>query len=81
LTDALIKAIQSWHLSKGTTTGLTSKLFDAMELLKKGNVNGALHNLMDFVSMVHAQEGKQQLTSAQADYALASAETIIDLLT
>lgn len=52
-----------------------------MELLKKGNVNGALHNLMDFVSMVHAQEGKQQLTSAQADYALASAETIIDLLT
>lgn len=81
LTDALIKTIQSWDFPKGTTTGLTSKLFEATELLERGNVNGALHNLMDFVSTVHAMEGKHQLESWQADYALTSAEAIIGLLT
>jgi parallel beta-helix repeat protein len=79
LIDALIKEIQSWKLTIGAKTGLTSKLSDAMALLEKGNVNGALHKLMDFASMVHALAGKQ-LTSAQADYALTSAETIISLL-
>jgi len=79
LIEDLIQTIQSWHLPKGTTAGLTSKLSDAIALLEKGNVNGALHKLMDFVSMVHALDGKQ-LTSAQADYALSSAESIIDLL-
>jgi len=81
LTDVLIKTIQSWDLPKGTTTGLTSKLFEATELLERGNVNGALHKLMDFVSTVHAMEGKHQLESWQADYALTSAEAIIGLLT
>jgi hypothetical protein len=79
LIEALIKDIQDWGLPKGTTKGLTSKLFDAINLLEKGNDNGALHNLMDFVSTVHALEGKQ-LTPTQADYALASAESIMDLL-
>jgi hypothetical protein len=80
LTEALIKDIQDWGLPKGTTTGLTSKLFDAITLLEKGNDNGALHKLMDFVSVVHALEGKRQLTSAQADHWVTSAESIMDLL-
>jgi uncharacterized protein YuzE len=80
LIEALINDIQDWGLPKGTTNGLTSKLFDAIKLIEKGNDNGALHKVMDFVSMVHALEGKQ-LTPAQADYALTSAEIIVDLLT
>jgi parallel beta-helix repeat protein len=80
LIENLIQTIQGWNLPNGVSSGLISKLSDAIALLDRGNVNGAMHKLMDFVSMVHALEGKK-LTSAQADYALTSAETIIELLT
>ena len=80
--EILNKSLQTMSkaLDRVESSGLISKLSDAIALLDRGNVNGAMHKLMDFVSMVHALEGKK-LTSAQADYALTSAETIIELLT
>jgi parallel beta-helix repeat protein len=75
----LVLQIQSWHLPKGTQTGLTSKLLEARKLLNTGNDNGALHKMMALVSMVNAMDGKK-LASAQAEYVLSSAKSVMDLI-
>ncbi len=75
----LIEVVEGWNLHKGVNIGLVSKLADALSLLDKGAVNGALHKLMDFASMAQAQ-GSKKLTMAQADYAVGSAESIISVL-
>ena len=79
LIQRLMETIESWNLGKGTENSLTSKLEDAVHLLNKGNENGAIHKLMDFISQVEALQGKK-LRDDQADYLIAEAQRIIDLI-
>jgi parallel beta-helix repeat protein len=76
--NALIRTVRSWELHKGIENSLTSKLDSAIHLLSKGNGNGAIHKLLDFINQVEAQRGKK-MTGEQADYLVAEAQKIIDL--
>jgi len=75
----LIETIQAYNLTEGTENSLSSKLEDAIHLLKKGNENGAIHKLMDFIDQVEGLQGKK-LTDEQADYLISEAQRIIDLI-
>lgn len=77
--EELVETIQSWNLTGGTENSLTSKLDDVIHLLEKGNDNGAIHKLMDFIDQVEGLKGKK-LTDEQADYLIAEAQRIIDLI-
>jgi hypothetical protein len=79
MTKTLIRTIRFWDLPKGTESSLTSKLDDAIHLLDKGNEKGAIHKLMDFIDKAEGLRGKK-LTSEQADYLVAEAQRIIDLI-
>lgn len=79
LTHELIETIETWNLPGGTENSLVSKLEEVILLLSKGNDNGAVHKLMDFISQVEAQRDKS-LTDEQADYLIAEAQGIIDLI-
>lgn len=76
---SLVRTIRCWDLGKGTEKALTSKLEDAIHLVNQGNVNGAIHKLMDLMSQVEAMRGKK-LTDEQADYLISEAQRIIDLI-
>jgi hypothetical protein len=78
-TQALIDIIKAWDLPAGTETSLTSKLKDVLTLLDKGNENGAVHKLMDFISQVEAFRGKK-LTNEQADLLIAEAQNTINII-
>jgi len=78
-TEELLETIDTWDLPKGTENSLSSKLKGAIHLLDKGNENGAIHKLMDFINQVDAQRGKK-LTDDQADYLTTEAQRIIDLI-
>lgn len=75
----LIEVIETWNLPKGTEDSLTSKLDGANCLLKKGNENGAIQKLIDFIDQVEGLRGKK-LTDEQADYLVAEAQRIVDLI-
>jgi len=78
-TQKLIETIETWNLPVGTENSLTSKLGEAIHLLDRGNENGAIHKLMDFINQVEALRDKQ-LRNEQADYLIAEAQRIIDLI-
>lgn len=75
--EQLQATIETWNLPQGTESSLTSKLNAAKHLLDKGNENGAIHKLSDFINQVEAQRGKK-LTDEQANYLIAEAHKIID---
>jgi len=75
----LIRTIWTWNLSKGTEKCLIQKLEDAFHLLNQGNENGAIRKLMDFMTQVETLRGKK-LTEEQADYLIAEAQGIINLI-
>jgi hypothetical protein len=80
LTQKLIETIKSWNLPAGTENSLTSKLEETIHLLNMGNDNGAVHKLMDFMNQVEALRDKGKLENWQADYLIAEAQRIIDLI-
>jgi hypothetical protein len=78
-TQYLVTTIESWILPKGTKEPLTHKLEDAVSLLSKDNLNGAIHKLNDFIKHVEVFCDKK-LTYEQADSLIASAQAIIDAI-
>jgi len=79
LTQRLVVTIETWNLPKGTENSLVSKLKETIHLLDAGNENGAIHKLVDFIDRVEALRGKK-LTNEQANYLIAEAQRIIDLI-
>jgi len=79
MTKTLIRTVRFWDLPKGAENSFTSKLDDTIHLLNKGNENGAIHKLMDFIDQVEALRGKK-LTPEQADHLTTEAQRIIDLI-
>lgn len=75
----LTKTVEAWSLPKGTENSLTSKLEAAYHLLNKDNRNAALQQLKAFVKKVEALREKK-LTSERADYLIAGAQRIINLI-
>jgi len=75
----LIETIETWNLHRGTENSLTAKLKGVLHLLDKGNENGAVHKLMDFINQVEALREKK-LADEQADYIISEAQRIIDLI-
>ncbi len=76
----LIETIKSWNLPSGTEKSLTVKLEEAVHLLNKGNENGAIHLLMEFINLVEAQTNKKKLTYEQSEYLISEAQGIISLI-
>ncbi len=76
----LIETIESWNLARGTQNSLIVKLEKAIALLNKGNDNGAIHKMMEFIDLVEAQSNKKNLTIEQADHLISEAQRIIDLI-
>jgi hypothetical protein len=76
----LIVTIKSWNLPKGTENSLTAKLEVAIHLLNKGNENGAIRALMDFISKVEVLRNKGQLEDWQADHLITEAQKIIGII-
>ncbi|UCG36304.1 MAG: hypothetical protein JSV64_06740 [Candidatus Bathyarchaeota archaeon] len=79
LMPRMIETIEDWNLQQGTENSLTSTVDAALDLLNAGNEIGAIHKLMDFINQVEAKRGKK-LTDRQADYLIAEAQRIIDLI-
>ncbi len=75
----LIESIETWNLARGIENGLTRKLDASLYLLSKGNENGAIHKLMDFIDQVEALRGKK-LTNDQASYVIFEAQRIIIII-
>jgi parallel beta-helix repeat protein len=78
-TQELIETIEGWTLSKGLDNCLTSKLDNIIHQLNKGNENVAINKLIVLTNQVEALRDKK-LTSEQADYLIAEAQSIIDLI-
>ncbi|MGD8506851.1 MAG: NosD domain-containing protein [Candidatus Bathyarchaeota archaeon] len=75
----LIGTIGTLNLPKGTGNSLVAKLESARHLLASGNVNGAIHKLMDFIDQIEALLGKK-LDEMQMDFLSKEAQRIIDLM-
>jgi parallel beta-helix repeat protein len=74
--EKLIEIIANMNLPKRTENSLTSKLCDALKLLDKGNITGAVHKLGDFIDQVEALR-ENKLTNEQADILILKAQIII----
>jgi len=78
-TRELIETIETWNLSKGVETSLTSKLDNVIHMFEKGNEKGAIHKLIVLANQVEALRGKK-LTTEQANHLIAEAQKIINLI-
>jgi parallel beta-helix repeat protein len=78
-TQELVETIKDWNLSKGAENSLTSKLDNVIHQLNKENTKVATHKLTVFISQVEVLQGKK-LSTEQADYLIAEAQRIIDLI-
>jgi hypothetical protein len=78
-TQDLIETIENWNLYEGVENRLTSKLDNVIHQLDKGNEKRATHKLTVLINQVEALRGKM-LTIEQADYLIAEAQRIIDLI-
>jgi len=78
-TQELIETLETWNLSKGAENSLTSKLDNAIHQLNKGKENVAINKLTVLMSQIEALRDKK-LTPEQADYLIAEAQRIIDLI-
>lgn len=70
--------IESWDLKDGFEKSLTSKLDDAINLLERGNTNGAIHKLQDLIKKV--TNDAKHLTQEQKDYIIQTTEAVIELI-
>lgn len=75
----LTATIESWDLPKGAENSLTHKLEEALDLLDKDNVVGAVQKLGDFTKYVEAMRGKK-LTDEETNYLIARTEAIINVI-
>lgn len=75
--EDLDDTIVDLELSQGTENSLTSKLDNALKSLEKDNDGAAINQLKAFINQVEAKRGKE-LSDEEADYLIATAETIID---
>jgi len=73
--ENLTTLVESLNLGGGTSTSLTSKLDNAIDLFATGSTTTACNVVNAFVNQVKAQSGKK-LTSDQADQIIADAERI-----
>jgi len=78
-TQELIETIETWNLPKGTENSLKTKLKVAIHMLDMGKEDGAIHKLTAFINRVEMLREKM-LTNEQADYLIAEAQRIIDLI-
>jgi parallel beta-helix repeat protein len=78
-TRELIETIETWELPKGTENSLKAKLKTAIHLLDMGKEDGAVRKLTAFTNRVEMLREKT-LTNEQADYLVAEAQRIIDLI-
>jgi len=78
-TQELIETIETWDLPKGAESSLTARLANVIHQLNKENENVAINKLTVLISQIEALRDKK-LTSEQADYLLAEAQRIIDLI-
>jgi len=78
-TQELIETIETWNLSKGLETSLTSKLDNVIHQLNKGNENVAINKLTALMNQVEALRDKK-ITNEQADELISEAQRIIDLI-
>jgi FG-GAP repeat len=76
---ALIELVRSFDLPQGTATSLTAKLGAALSAVRSGDKQSACDSLKAFINQTRAQSGKQ-LTTAQAQQLLASADRVRFLL-
>ena len=67
-------------LAKGITTGLNSKLDEALAALDADNTAGACDSLQAFLNQVAAHQAKKKLTTAQAGELSAAANAIREQL-
>ena len=77
--EELVQTVESWNLGTGIETSLTSKPQAAHRLLNMENRKAPISQLKAFVNEAEALRLKK-LTSEQADYLIAEAQRIIDLI-
>ncbi|MCW3985332.1 MAG: cohesin domain-containing protein [Candidatus Bathyarchaeota archaeon] len=75
-TENLQDTIESWDLDNGFEKSLTAKLDDAINLLDKGNTNGAVHKLQDLIKKV--TNDAKHLTQEQKDCIIQTTQEIIE---
>jgi parallel beta-helix repeat protein len=78
-TQELIETIETWNLHKGTENSLKAKLKVAIHMLDMGKEDGAIRKLTAFINRVEMLREKT-LTNEQADYLIAEAQRIINLI-
>ena len=78
-TQELIETIETWNLHKGTENSLKAKLKAAIHMLDMGKEDGAIRKLTAFINRVEMLREKT-LTNEQADYLIAEAQTIVNLI-
>lgn len=78
-TQELIETIETWDLPKGVESSLSARLANVIHQLNKGNENVAINKLTVLISQIEALRDKK-LTSDQANYLIAEAQRIIDLI-
>ena len=78
-TQELIETIEAWNLPRGTENSLKTKLKVAIHMLDIGKENGAIRELTAFIDRVEMLREKT-LTNEQADYLIAEAQTIVNLI-
>ena len=80
--EDLIEDIENMNLQQGIDNSLDAKLeasLDALDALNSEQRNDAVNKLCAFMNAVEAQRGNK-LTEEQADYLIAEAQRIIDLI-
>jgi hypothetical protein len=71
----LIETIESWDLRKGPKNCLISKLEEAIDLWERGNTNGAIRKIGDFIKQV--TNDRKDLTEDQRSHLLRWANGIV----
>jgi len=79
VTDQLADELETLDLPEGAANSLTSKLENAIEAMRKGQTNAAIHKLEAFINEVEAQRDKK-ISEAEADALIAAAQAIIEVL-
>lgn len=77
--EEFIETLRSWDLPKGIENSLKTKLKVAIHMLDLGKEDGAIRKLTAFINRVEMLREKT-LTNEQADYLIAEAQRIRDLI-
>jgi hypothetical protein len=74
--EDLIRTVESLELQPGIETGLTIKLFAAIQSLDAGHDMAGINQIAAFIDLVEAKAGKS-LSGEQADELIGTANDII----